>query len=519
MASRAVGALLGITAAALLAASLATSAWWSGHPVVDGHSIGAKDAYVGLWSATGCNTGGIGNCERVHVGETFATAALGELAIAGVATLLVLLLGISIVRDSERKKLVAKLAIAAIVLAAIGGGLLILLGPQIKGSSTVEVPIGWGMMVFWGGIAAGSLASVATLAARLEPLRLKTAPPPMMPHELMHQGLAPAPTPFGEMRINSEALSYAPTPLVTGPQLRTLYEHDGAAPEPARPPLPTRAPTPMPRAQISSLAGIPTPPGMAAAPEQRTLSSLPPPPAQLARAESEPIAPPPPSPPLPPRMPIARNTPPPPHRNKPASAAPPPMPRASAPAIPTEKRSKPTIAHAIPPPPNLDSQPPPRKLAPGTGRLSTEQDDRLETGMRETEAITSVEIDSEAKARANASERAETPLADPANDVGDRTDVGVELAPRAETSTAETPTVLPPEPQAEPQVQPQPQPQVQPQPQPHVPLSTAPASLPPPKTAQVATSGPTPACPQCESPMAWVEEHLRFYCKQCRMYF
>ena len=33
------------------------------------------------------------------------------------------------------------------------------------------------------------------------------------------------------------------------------------------------------------------------------------------------------------------------------------------------------------------------------------------------------------------------------------------------------------------------------------------------------STGPTPACPQCEAPMAWVEEHLRFYCKQCRMYF
>jgi len=48
-------------------------------------------------------------------------------------------------------------------------------------------------------------------------------------------------------------------------------------------------------------------------------------------------------------------------------------------------------------------------------------------------------------------------------------------------------------------------------------ISTAPDSLPPPKETQEA--GPAPACPQCESPMAWVEEHLRFYCKSCRMYF
>jgi hypothetical protein len=53
----------------------------------------------------------------------------------------------------------------------------------------------------------------------------------------------------------------------------------------------------------------------------------------------------------------------------------------------------------------------------------------------------------------------------------------------------------------------------------NVPISTAPTSLPPPKAAPQVTSGPTPACPQCEAPMAWVEEHLRFYCASCRMYF
>ena len=51
------------------------------------------------------------------------------------------------------------------------------------------------------------------------------------------------------------------------------------------------------------------------------------------------------------------------------------------------------------------------------------------------------------------------------------------------------------------------------------PMSTAPSSLPPPKKMPAASSGPTPACPQCEAPMAWVEEHLRFYCASCRMYF
>lgn len=54
---------------------------------------------------------------------------------------------------------------------------------------------------------------------------------------------------------------------------------------------------------------------------------------------------------------------------------------------------------------------------------------------------------------------------------------------------------------------------------PKLPVSTAPASLPPPSEKQSMASGPSPACPQCEAPMAWVEEHLRFYCKSCKMYF
>ncbi|HEY0191775.1 MAG TPA: hypothetical protein VGC42_11690 [Kofleriaceae bacterium] len=54
---------------------------------------------------------------------------------------------------------------------------------------------------------------------------------------------------------------------------------------------------------------------------------------------------------------------------------------------------------------------------------------------------------------------------------------------------------------------------------PRLPITTAPDTLPPPRDNKPQASGPSPACPQCEAPMAWVEEHLRFYCKSCRMYF
>jgi hypothetical protein len=52
----------------------------------------------------------------------------------------------------------------------------------------------------------------------------------------------------------------------------------------------------------------------------------------------------------------------------------------------------------------------------------------------------------------------------------------------------------------------------------NLPISTAPDSLPPPRDIEQ-TSGPQPDCPQCEAPMSWVDEHLRFYCQRCKMYF
>jgi len=85
------------------------------------------------------------------------------------------------------------------------------------------------------------------------------------------------------------------------------------------------------------------------------------------------------------------------------------------------------------------------------------------------------------------------------------------------SAMAPPPAAAPPAPLPAATVAP-PAPLVRDRPMPKLPISTAPDSLPPPKD-QKQQMGPSPACPQCESPMAWVEEHLRFYCKSCRMYF
>jgi hypothetical protein len=114
-----------------------------------------------------------------------------------------------------------------------------------------------------------------------------------------------------------------------------------------------------------------------------------------------------------------------------------------------------TMAHAVPPMPEAP------------GRAATEQDTRLEQALRTTDHSVPV-LDPLGKTDELASQ------------LGDATDASLPA---------------------------------------QVPISTAPSSLSPPQATEAMASGPTPACPQCDSPMAWVDLHLRFYCRQCRMYF
>lgn len=47
---------------------------------------------------------------------------------------------------------------------------------------------------------------------------------------------------------------------------------------------------------------------------------------------------------------------------------------------------------------------------------------------------------------------------------------------------------------------------------------TRPPPPPPAKAVAPSAAGPVPACPQCDAPTVWNEEHLRFYCRACRIY-
>ena len=79
MASRALGAFLALATAAAFVVSIASSAWWAGHPVVDGKEITAKHVYAGPLGATGCNTGGDGSCEPIGVASDIQLIGYGAL--------------------------------------------------------------------------------------------------------------------------------------------------------------------------------------------------------------------------------------------------------------------------------------------------------------------------------------------------------------------------------------------------------------------------------------------------------
>jgi hypothetical protein len=197
--------------------------------------------------------------------------------------------------------------------------------------------------------------------------------------------------------------------------------------------------------------------------------------------------------------------------------------------LPAEPQPRATLPHAIPPPPTPENAPAPSVLSARDSavRIQTDSDEGSPTVSRAglaPAAKTSVENDAEERTQARASvppPRFSTPpdlrsiapsweqesASSPAPTLTqDQPDLSMKTL---EHAAAAPPTgVVPSEPE-EPLTRTS-----------QIPISTAPASLPPPKqTERAITAGPIPACPQCDSPMGWVEEHLRFYCAQCRMYF
>jgi hypothetical protein len=536
MSSRVAGAGLALIAAALLVVSLATPvvlpkalSLYGGHPTVNGREREVQDVYVGLYNSGLCNTGGDGTC-KWKLDETqlgFRVVGYGELAATGGGALALIMLGALTLQRSENRKGAARLVRIAGVIGIAGVAGMIALGPF---GDKAGVPIGIGMFLHVAALISGLVASVIAVRPP-PPLVLRTAPtPPPQP-------VVPQPTPVP---------MYAPTPV---PQLRPLYEAV-PVPVPVTPPpravyeveidvepslvAPVTMPAPPPPPPRPHPISVPPP----IPPRSKPISVPPPPPAVpelIAAPNTEPTsvpddepAPPPPAPPPPiiaPARPARETSPP---ALKPGVRAAVPMPvRAGRLTMPTRPPPlairpglpRPTLTAPVVPPPAIPAIP----AIPFTARPRVETED--DHGVHDIPvADDAVGEATDASVRVSDTSPTGEPI-DPINGATIATppiDPGLEpsgpiaaIAPAPPARSTVTSTAFP---APVPIAIPAPTPVVRERPAPKLPISTAPDSLPPPRDDKQ-QAGPSPACPQCESPMAWVEEHLRFYCKSCRMYF
>lgn len=536
MTSRALGAACALLAALAFVTAFAGGAapklvpgWWDGHPRIEGRVFERKDLHVGLVTAYGCNRGETIKCQPLTTEMSRISVGYIELCVLAMIAITAVALGRSTWKVGDRRKQLGKALLIQAGIAALGGVVVLALGPQIKVTQRFEAPIGMGMAALWTGIVFSLIAAAIAIRLKPEPLRLRSS----QAHKVQAPPL-PAPSrPLSSSPVHAEKAESPPLPKVkttaTRPPpipgihsaapaivggsagtssgidgnavnsgatlaIRGRSNSTGPAPMPtaAAPPAVAsvdsatdnaaafgRGTVPPPLSAISFWSAppiAPVPPAAAIAPS---------PVAQPPLAQ-QPLAPPPlPPPPLPPPTvslsPVA----------SPLSGAavsttlPPPIPVPGAASASSEPRSMPpalpTLIHAVPPPPSATAEPVSPPGAP---------DEPPNPEATSDPTLTTTAIGTEAQSDAEDIITANMAAASPA----------------AETPPPSVEAVEPPAPDPAP-------------PPVDVPISTAPASLPPPKKAAPADSELAAACPQCEAAMAWVEEHLRFYCGECRMYF
>jgi hypothetical protein len=551
MSPRLIGAVLALVAAILLAVSMAASALWAGHPSVDGREIEKKTVYIGLIGGQGCNTGGDGTCVDITLSDAFTAVSFVQLGTSSLFVLLALLLAMTAFLNARSRKAISKGAIGVALLCVAVVLAQILIGPSIKAENhEVTVPIGYGMYLFLaaivtivlGGILAAKDDAPLSLRAPRQPaLPPVPQPPPQQPQidvlALLHDdALRPAapPSPGGMLPGPAGPLGAGTAPQSFGAaqQLHPQQPVPFAPPQPFGTPVPPRpSPSSPPmafganRADTAQDPAMPVPPPIA-----------PPPPAARAKAAS--VAP-------PPRV-KAPSIPPPTVGNKSS-------PNKKLPAPGFTLRGPTAIGMAVQAPlgtdPGHQTVPAgPSALAQSSPQLPPNSPMQAFTGASEpseevaTRAVLK-EPDLMVGTPISVGDSTDTDRKLPdaeSTDVNARplTDDGEEAAtvfrgkkeatpaprrpsiPRLPTDDGEeAATVARPKQDPEDLVTDPQQARASAKSMPKIPLSTASEALPPPKEEKTAHGGPQPACPQCEAPMSWVEEHLRFYCKSCRMYF
>ena len=549
------GGVLALIAAVLLLVSLAVS-WWSGAPTVDGHERHTQEVKIDLLKSEGCNVEGDETCQHVPLGGGFKTVEVIELIAAIATALATASLGLTALLLHPLRTRLAKPALIGAAVVAVGAIALLAISPDVvaKGHD-VTVPIGAGAFL----AIVGSLGAIggAIIGRRAIVPRRAAAPQPMLPPQapqafdvqalLREDALRPSdlgpmhgrppPSPGGTLPGPSGPLSPMngqPAPLFSSaPQLRPLYEMPGAGfVPPAAPPLPTRAPTPVARSEFlaTPLAGVDqrAETDWADQPASRPVvgsanvdafgktsvdtgqqRKQPPPPRRMP--PPSPTRPPPAIPPRPP-PPIAMPTPPPLDLPTPP-LTPSPFEDERAPTdLPEDSFDSNVTNHPITDevrvvgdvrPPTVDGRPVTDVVDEAVEGFA--QDDSTAPGMMPDLPDPDDEAVTKGQPRISGSELERT------NPV-ERPSISVIASTPPPQPTDKVPVVPAPEAEPEPADKPADKKLV---------MSTAPQDMPPPKQLDTPppTAGPSPACPQCESPMAWVEEHLRFYCKSCKMYF
>src|SRR5262245_33851174 len=152
MAPRAIGAFFALAAAILFVVSVATSAWWTGHPTIGDHLTTAKTVDVGLLGASGCNSGGDQVCEEIPVDNTVMLVNYGELGVTALAVLFSFIVMVVAWRIADTRVPFANLSVFVTLIAAGGAAALLALGPGLETEAQVDVPIGWGLYAYGGAI-------------------------------------------------------------------------------------------------------------------------------------------------------------------------------------------------------------------------------------------------------------------------------------------------------------------------------------------------------------------------------
>nr|MBA2540047.1 hypothetical protein [Deltaproteobacteria bacterium] len=224
-----VGTIAALVAAALLAISIATSAWWSGSPTLDGKHYDRKTANIGLITASQCNydpaTDVESECRHLKVGGHLAITKWVQVGLTGL--LLLSLLGFAI----SRRRGFGKLVMLTVAASAVMSVVLLALGPNLKTGKEESMPIGFSMVLFFSGTAFAIVTGIVSMLPERKRPSFR-----QLPSQL------PAPQPGFDVQALLAEDALHPANLGPEPMMGRPQSPGGMLPGPAGPLVPPSGP-------------------------------------------------------------------------------------------------------------------------------------------------------------------------------------------------------------------------------------------------------------------------------------